>query len=87
MSGRAIVDYSAVLPNEQRVRLVRDKHLGVDALLTIQTGPGTALFAGFTTGFQNLRASRSGGSLERTTNPTESVGDQVFVKLSYLWRM
>jgi hypothetical protein len=87
ISGRAIVDYSAILPNEERVRLVRDKRLGLDALLTVQTGPGTALFVGYSAGFQNVRAPGDGAALERIRNPTESIGRQLFVKLSYLWRM
>ena len=87
VSGRTIVDYSAVLPNEQRVRLARDKRLGVDGLLTIQTGPSTAFFVGYTEGFRNLRVTGDGRAVELIGRPTESVGRQLFVKLSYLWRL
>jgi hypothetical protein len=87
ISGRAIADYSAVLPNEDRVRLTRDKRVGFDALVTIQTGPGTALFVGYTAALQNVRVAAEDGTLERLTNPTALTGRQLFVKLSYLWRM
>jgi len=49
--------------------------------------PGTAFHVGYTDRYENLAvAPGSPPSLFRSRSPDLSVGRQVFVKLSYLWR-
>lgn len=97
LSLRAIVDYNATLPNPDLVDvqttlggvpggpLVPTRKLTADFLLTYLVHPGTALYVGYTDGYQNL-AIAPGGILVYRRAPTTSTGRQVFVKLSYLFR-
>jgi hypothetical protein len=86
LSIRGIVDYNAILPNESLVALERRKHLTGDALLTYLVHPGTALYIGYTDGYDNLRTDSPTGPLRLGGGPTLSTGRQVFVKTSYLFR-
>jgi hypothetical protein len=86
LSVRAIVDYNAVAPNPALVRLLHDERVGVDTLFTYQLGPGTALYLGYTSGFQNLSPLEEGRPALRTENPSTQVGRQVLLKISYLVR-
>jgi hypothetical protein len=85
LSIRGIVDYNGILPNESLVALERRKHLTADVLMTYLVRPGTALYIGYTDGYDNL-ASVAGGILRPGGAPTVSTGRQVFVKSSYLFR-
>jgi hypothetical protein len=87
LSLRAILDYSAVLPNSDLVGLERSKRLGADFLLTYLLNPGTALYVGYTDLYDNLALDPgSPAGLRRTRSPTTSTGRQFFVKMSYLLR-
>lgn len=86
LSVRAIVDYNSVIPNPSLVQLNKDKRLGFDTLLTYQVGPGTAMYFGYTTGFQNVMPSAAGMAATRTASPATQVGQQLFVKIGYLIR-
>ena len=86
LSVRAVVDYSAVRPDAARVRLAHDERVGVDTLFTYQLGPSTALYVGYTSGFQNLSPADEGRPAIRIDDPTTEVGRQFFFKLSYLIR-
>lgn len=86
LSLRAILDYNAVLPNPLLVSQERSKRINGDVLLTYLVNPGTALYVGYTDGYENLALDRLRGSLYRTAAPTEPVGRQFFIKLSYLFR-
>jgi hypothetical protein len=85
LSLRAIVDYEAeyadttLFDDDERAR-----QWGADLLITYLVNPGTALYVGYTDRYENLSIFE--GNVERTRSPTLSVGRQVFVKLSYLWR-
>lgn len=87
LSLRAILDYSAVLPEPGLIDLERDKRLSADVLATYQVNPWTALYVGYTDGYGNVQLDPMRGDRLR---PTESVfnntGRQVFLKLSYLLR-
>ena len=85
LSLRAILDYNAVLSNPSLVALDRTKHLSVDVLLTYLIHPGTALYLGYTDGYDSVRLDRLSG-LVPTRNATTSTGRQFFVKTSYLFR-
>ena len=52
----------------------------------VQVGPVTAVYIGYTTGFQNVMLSEIGSSVERSAAPTTQVGRQLFMKMSYLIR-
>ena len=84
LSLRAIVDYNAVLSDPSVVALERSKHLAADVLLTYLVHPGTALYVGYTDGYDSVALSPSGITAIR--NPTTSTGRQFFVKTSYLFR-
>jgi hypothetical protein len=84
-SLRAILDYNAVLSDPSLVALDRTKHLSADLLLTYLIHPGTALYVGYTDGYDSVALDRVSG-LVPIRNPTTSTGRQVFVKTSYLFR-
>ena len=86
-SLRLIMDYNAVLPNAAFMQTDRAKHIGLDVLFAHILHPGTALYTGYTDGYDNLRLDPSlNPALQRTSSPDLSTGRQVFVKLSYLLR-
>ena len=89
LSLRGILDYNAILPNESLVALERRKHLTADMLLTYFVHPGTAVYVGYTDGYDNLRRDPRDpiqGRLTLGGGPTLSTGRQLFVKTSYLFR-
>jgi hypothetical protein len=86
LSLRGILDYNAILPNGSLVALERRKHLSADMLLTYLLHPGTAVYVGYTDGYDNLRADPIERRLTLGGGPTLSTGRQVFVKTSYLFR-
>jgi len=74
-----------VLANPMLVDLERTKHLAADVLMTYLLHPGTALYIGYTDGYDNVGIDPGGGRYY-TSNPTTSTGRQFFVKSSYLFR-
>jgi hypothetical protein len=86
LSLRGIVDYNAVLPNTSLVALERRKHLTADMLLTYLVHPGTAVYIGYTDGYDNLQKDPLDGAFRLSGGPTLSTGRQVFIKSSYLFR-
>ena len=87
LSIRAILDYNGVLPNTSLVSLERSKRISYDLLATYLLHPGTALYVGYTDGYENLRLDPSRPPyLQRSGAPDMNTGRQVFVKMSYLLR-
>jgi hypothetical protein len=87
LSLRAILDYNAQLPNRLLVDQQYVKRIAADVLLTYMVNPGTALYVGYTDGYDNLMLDATApGGLRRTLTPGTSTGRQLFVKLSYLFR-
>ena len=87
LSVRAIVDYQAVLPDAALIDLERDKQFGVDALVTYLVNPWTAVYVGYTDGYGNREIDPLTGDRVRLTDSAfHSLGRQVFVKTSYLFR-
>ena len=85
LSMRAIFDYNGVLANSSLVALDRTKRLGADFLVTYLVNPGTALYVGYSDGYENVALDPLRGvTLQR--RPTTSTGRQFFVKSSYLFR-
>jgi hypothetical protein len=86
-SLRAILDYSSVLPDEQLIDLELEKRFAADLLLTYQVNPWTAMYVGYTDGYGNLAIDPVARDRVRVTDSTfNSLGRQVFVKVSYLLR-
>ena len=87
LSLRAIVDYSAVLPDRALVDLDREKRFSADVLVTYLVNPWTAIYVGYTDGYGNLEIDPlSRDRVRQTASPFHSIGRQVFVKTSYLLR-
>ena len=87
LSLRAILDYDAVLPNESLIAANRTKQFNADFLVTYLVHPGTALYAGYSNGFENLALDPTVPPiLVRTTSPATVTRRQFFVKLSYQLR-
>ncbi len=84
-SLRAIFDANQVFPNSDLVALDRSRHFAVDLLLTYLLRPGTALYLGYTDGYDNVRLDPMLGVVP-TPNQLSSTGRQIFIKLSYLVR-
>ena len=85
LSFRGILDYNAVLANPTLVDLDRTKHFSVDVLMTYLVHPGTAVYVGYTDGYDNI-ALDPAGVRTFTQRPSTSTGRQFFVKSSYLFR-
>ncbi|HEV8304910.1 MAG TPA: DUF5916 domain-containing protein [Gemmatimonadales bacterium] len=87
LSLRAIVDYKAEFGDTTLAEIEDKRKWGADLLLTYLVNPGTAFYVGYTDRYENLAiAPGPPPSLFRSRSPDLSVGRQVFVKLSYLWR-
>jgi hypothetical protein len=85
LSFRAILDYNGVLANPTLVALDRTKHFAADLLMTYLVHPGTAVYVGYTDGYDNI-ALDPAGARSFTRRPSTSTGRQFFVKTSYLFR-
>jgi hypothetical protein len=85
LSVRGILDYNGVLANPALVALQRTKHLTADVLMTYLLSPGTALYVGFTDGYDNVLIDPILG-VRQSRSPTTSTGRQFFVKTSYLFK-
>ena len=83
---RLIADYNAVVPNPSLVRLNDDRKLGADVLLSYQTGPSSAVYVGWASGWQNVSRAGEGSPVLRTSQPSTETGRRLSVKLSYLMR-
>lgn len=87
LSVRAIADYQTVSPDRTLVDLEHEKRLGVDVLVTYLVNPWTAVYVGYTDAYENWEL---GSPLRRPVGRSDgahtSVGRQVFIKLSYLFR-
>jgi hypothetical protein len=87
LSLRAIVDYSGVLPDTRLIALQREKRFAVDTLFTYLVNPWTAFYVGYTDGYGNLEIDPVSRDRLRLSESTfNSLGRQVFIKMSYLLR-
>lgn len=85
LSARAILDYNGIWANQSLVALGRDRRFTADVLLTYLLNPGTAVYVGYTDGYQNVALDEEVG-LRTTRRPTTSTGRQLFIKTSYRLR-
>lgn len=90
LSFRMILQYTATLANPAFTSLPTTKQLNGDFLITYLIHPGTAIYVGYNSDFQNidpeLLAEPSGGLL-RTRDRLINDGKLFFVKVSYLFRL
>ncbi len=87
LSVRTIVDYSASLLDPGLIQDSPFKRLTGDILLTYLVKSGTAIYAGYTDRYDNLRFDPTApGEIRRAGAPTTSTGRQFFIKVSYLFR-
>ncbi|MGH7538870.1 MAG: DUF5916 domain-containing protein [Gemmatimonadales bacterium] len=86
-SLRAIVDWKAQDTDTTLFDDERKREWAVDLLLTYQVHPGTALYLGYTDRYKYLTIVGTPAEVVPSRSPGVSVGRQVFVKLSYLWRL
>jgi len=89
LSFRMILQYTATLANPAFTSLPTTKQLNGDFLITYLIHPGTAIYVGYNSDFQNidpeLMADPNGGLL-RTRDRLINDGWLFFVKVSYLFR-
>lgn len=86
-SLRLILDYQSLSPTPSLIALERDKRLVGDLLFTYLLNPGTAIYVGYTDRYANVDIVPTvPPSLLLTDSASTSVGRQVFVKVSYLFR-
>jgi len=87
LSLRGILDYDGVLSNPSLISQPRTKDLIPNVLLTYQVNPGTALYAGYISDYENLSLrSPQTRTFEQIGPPSTATGRQFFVKMSYLLR-
>ena len=89
LSFRMIVQYTATLANSALTSLPTTKQLNGDFLITYLIHPGTALYVGYNSDFQNIDPALphgANGLLLRTRDRLINDGRLFFVKVSYLFR-
>ena len=84
LSLRLILQYTATLANPALTSLSTTKQFNSDFLITYLLHPGTAIYVGYTDGYDSVQLGPSG--IVPIRNPTTSTGRQFFVKTSYLFR-
>jgi hypothetical protein len=89
LSVRMILQYTATLSNPAFTSLPTTKQLNGDFLITYLVHPGTAVYVGYNTDFQNINPAlplAPNGGLLRTRDHLINDGRLFFVKVSYLFR-
>jgi hypothetical protein len=89
LSFRMILQYTATLANPAFTSLPTTKQLNGDFLITYLIHPGTAIYVGYNSDFQNIDPELlvdPNGGLLRTSDRLINDGRLFFVKVSYLFR-
>ena len=84
-----ILQYTATLSNSAFTSLPSTKQLNGDFLITYLLHPGTAIYVGYNSDFQNIDPSLAlspTAGLQRTRDRLINDGRLFFVKVSYLFR-
>jgi hypothetical protein len=85
LSLRGILDYKSVLANPRVVASGSSKQVAGDVLATYLVNPGTAIYVGYSSRYDNLALIPGLGYL-RSGAPALLTQRQFFLKLSYLFR-
>jgi len=89
LSFRMILQYTATLANSSLTSLPTSKQLNGDFLVTYLVHPGTAIYVGYNSDFQNIDphlTSDPNAGLLRSRDRLINDGRLFFVKVSYLFR-
>jgi hypothetical protein len=93
LSLRTIIDYNDLVSNRTLTALDGYKQVTGDVLVTWLLNPGTAVYVGYTNRSESVQTyekvrllSTAPPLLPATSQSTTSLGRQLFVKVSYLWR-
>ena len=87
LSLRTIIDYNALLSNTTLFAVPKYTNLSGDVLLTFLLNPGTALYVGYNTRYQQNAVENLATAPVRTPSLFSTpVGRQLFAKVSYLFR-
>jgi hypothetical protein len=89
LSVRMILQYTATLANSSFTSVPTTKQFNGDFLITYLVHPGTAIYVGYNSDFQNIDpqlAFDPNAGLRRTQNRLMNDGRLFFVKVSYLFR-
>ena len=87
LSLRTIIDYTALLSNTTLFAVPKYTNLSGDVLLTFLLNPGTALYVGYNTRYQQNAVESLATAPVRTPSLFSTpVGRQLFAKVSYLFR-
>jgi hypothetical protein len=87
LSARVILDYESLTPDQALVDLEHERRFNADVLFTYLINPWTAIYVGYSDGYENRPlAPMTSPPPSRADLPLTSVGRQVFIKLSYLFR-
>jgi hypothetical protein len=90
LSFRVILQYTATLANSAFTSLPTTKQFNGDFLITYLLHPGTAIYVGYNSDFQNLDPqltfNPNAGGLLRSPDRLINDGRLFFVKVSYLFR-
>jgi len=89
LSFRMILQYTTTLSNSGFTSLPTTKQLNGDFLFTYLLHPGTAIYVGYNSDFQNIDpvlAFTANAGLQRTRDRLINDGRLFFVKVSYLFR-
>jgi hypothetical protein len=88
LSARVILDYESLSPNPALVDLDHERRFNTDVLFTYLVNPWTAIYVGYSDGYENRPVTPvASPPPSRADLPMTSTGRQVFVKLSYLFRL
>jgi hypothetical protein len=84
-SFHAILDYNAMLPNEPLITDSFAKNADTTLLFTYMPHPGTAVYMGYSTNYENAEWDANAVSpYQRINDPTTQTDRQFFFKVSYL---
>jgi hypothetical protein len=83
-SLRAIVDYNTLDADPALIDLANTRRVVTDLLVTWLRNPGTAVYFGYTDGYDNVQLDPARGVV-RTDGALNSTGRQVFVKVGWLF--
>lgn len=97
LSFRVIGEYLSTIPNDKFTDLPNTRDIFANALLKYEPHPGTAVYLGYTTNFQNLdsalcdresdgRCNPSGAILPRTNTSMLNDSRTLYLKMNYLFR-
>ena len=84
-SFHAILDYNSMLPNQALITDTYAKNADTTLLFTYMPHPGTAVYMGYSTNYENATWNDNGTpQFQRINDPTTQTDNQFFFKVSYL---